>query len=545
MENAPRISVSALVMKGFKELRDDKQQHYRHILGLFAAFHVTPNLGKLYWHYNVGPQACIPPDFWAFVLSFAARFCWVFLFRESGTYLGLRRPSWTYKTAVVSTAILTTLPTWYVHIWALKEAQRIPSIVNAGLVSAIIAIVLLVPLTALLWWMTWRFSLRTDDEDANFEPTVAKNRLRGIETREGAGTSQSAPYTDEPQQSTLNEATTSGTLAKAYEEQRRLCTPIPEDQQTAGNDSSVNQAVEQIEGQEAVVMSDISANATEEPNRIEWIRCPTTARYDYMSENHSGGHSWFFQPFIPLILTVYATHREPSPTIKRILFFPLGVYLLAFYAVKHRVRVSQILSIETAFPGAWERFPSIRGFSRGYRNLETGATTLTDPRLRSFPPGAHADPSLLRRREYIKRFNASTGHCKTYWGHSGHSTNIHIRLSPVTLRLGFIALSLLLAVVGWLRTVFYDVLNPYEELLKHGKKIIPDDVVVMFKILRVWQFLIYGTFPLVVMCIVYGLLGMLVLAVLWGTTVLNWAEKRGADGQAQANQGVDKGRISL
>ena len=227
------------------------------------------------------------------------------------------------------------------------------------------------------------------------------------------------------------------------------------------------------------------------------------------------------------------------------MFFPLGVYLLAFYAVKHRVRVSQFLSIETAFPGAWEKLPSVRGFSRGYRNLETGATTPTDPRLRSFPPGAHRDPSLLRRREYLKAFNATPANCDTYWGHSGRSPNIDIRLSPVTLRLGFIALSLLLAVIGWLRTVFYNVLNPYEELLKHGKEITPDDVVVMFRILRVWQFLIYGTFPLIVMCIVYGLLGMLVLAALWGTTLLNWAEKRDADRQAQANQGADEGHIRL
>ena len=99
--------------------------------------------------------------------------------------------------------------------------------------------------------------------------------------------------------------------------------------------------------------------------------------------------------------------------------------------------------------------------------------------------------------------------------------------------------------IGYLRSVFYNVINPYEELLKHGKKITPDDVAIMFRILRRWQLLIYSGFPLIISCVVYALLSMLLLLAAWGKTVLNWAEKRDAEEQAQGDQGADEGRIRL
>ena len=93
--------------------------------------------------------------------------------------------------------------------------------------------------------------------------------------------------------------------------------------------------------------------------------------------------------------------------------------------------------------------------------------------------------------------------------------------------------------------MFYDVINPFEELLKHGEKITPGDIVIIFRILKLWQVLMYGTILLVLACIVYALLGMLMLLILWGKTVLNWAEKNNADGQSRVNQGSDEGRIRL
>lgn len=86
-----------------------------------------------------------------------------------------------------------------------------------------------------------------------------------------------------------------------------------------------------------------------------------------MSQSHSGPNSWFSFRIIPLILSTYATVllivlpiliyedrqynlRAPSPTIKKSLYLPLGMYLLSFYALKHRLRASLFERFDTPPP---------------------------------------------------------------------------------------------------------------------------------------------------------------------------------------------------
>jgi hypothetical protein len=49
------------------------------------------------------------------------------------------------------------------------------------------------------------------------------------------------------------------------------------------------------------------ANASATTDVANPPRCQTIARFEYVSQSHSGPHSWFSYPLIPLILSTYAT----------------------------------------------------------------------------------------------------------------------------------------------------------------------------------------------------------------------------------------------
>lgn len=180
-----------------------------------------------------------------------------------------------------------------------------------------------------------------------------------------------------------------------------------------------------------------------------------------------------------------------------------------------------------------------------FQNQENGELCLTDPRCRALPAGAVQNPEMLHSVAYLKAYNADPQSCESYWGHEGRPSIVRVRISPPTLRLGFLILAFSLIVMGWIRTVFYTVVNPYEELLKHGKGLTREDVNIIWKIFRLWQFLIYGTYGLVIICLVYALLSMLAVVVLWGKTVLNHTEGGGSFSDAPAEQNVDEGRIRI
>merc|ERR1711977_438863 len=77
-----------------------KLQGYRWLLGLAASFHLTPVVGKLYWHYATHHTPSIFPDFLAFCLSVGARVTWLFLFRDPAEFLHFKRPGRAYRLAV-------------------------------------------------------------------------------------------------------------------------------------------------------------------------------------------------------------------------------------------------------------------------------------------------------------------------------------------------------------------------------------------------------------------------------------------------------------
>lgn len=278
-------------MRSFNDIKHNKQQWYRHVLGLCAAFHVTPNVGKLFWHYNVGELDCVRPDFFALVLSMGGRFCWIFLFRDPETYLGFRRPSRMYKLAVACTVVATTLPNGFVHVWALRAAYTSMRLFNTGLIQAVLAMMGWFPLTGLVWWMAWRFLLRPHDEDPDFEPTVK----HGVQASIGS-------YTDEPQQSSAVAASTTDYLTQAYEAQRRGTRP-----DLVSSQADQEELVDSSSGLGQSNIEQGGSSSNEGASEARPLRCQTSARYDYMPQNHSGGHSWFFQPFLPFILTIYAT----------------------------------------------------------------------------------------------------------------------------------------------------------------------------------------------------------------------------------------------
>ena len=177
VQSLPRenTSYSRLITRGWHDIFNNRLQWFRWTLGLAAGFHLAPNLGKLYWHYNTHHTASVFPDFLALSLSVAARFSWIFLFRDPSTFLQFKRPGRAYRWMVCGTVALTTLPNTLVHIWALRMALRNDTIILSGIVAAVIAIIFLIPLIGLVWWMAWRFLLGLDESDEDFEPTVKNN----------------------------------------------------------------------------------------------------------------------------------------------------------------------------------------------------------------------------------------------------------------------------------------------------------------------------------------------------------------------------------
>ena len=259
-------------------------QRYRWFLALGSAFLIVPNFGKLYWHYSTHHQPSVLPDFLAFILSVAARITWLFLFRDPGGFLGFRRPTKRYTWAVAGTLILTTLPNAVIHVWALKMALKNDTIVYSGIISAVLAIVFLIPPTTLAWWMAWRFMLGFDESNEDFEPVIRKDFT--------------AEYRDNPSTPHVRE----GCLAEAFRSQPFESPRLTSDADSAGSAHSVEALPQQNLGRLQGEQQDVQELDTSHPRR-----CPTKARFEYMSQRHFGLHSWLTYPIVPLIVSISGT----------------------------------------------------------------------------------------------------------------------------------------------------------------------------------------------------------------------------------------------
>lgn len=164
--------------------------------------------------------------------------------------------------------------------------------------------------------------------------------------------------------------------------------------------------------------------------------------------------------------------------------------------------------------------PSWMGTGGTFKNLDTGEITVYDPRRRAFPWRAYRQPAIIRTREYHAAYNASTDTCTMYWGHSGRSVRTEFRLRPTIHRIGFILLATYIVWKGFWNTVFYNVPNVYEEILKHPKTIKAEDVARIFRILRFWQAFMFSGFWFIILAFIFaaacmGSMSWLFLRAVW------------------------------
>jgi hypothetical protein len=291
--SAKRFSVSAIIVANYRSIYTHRLQWYRWILFLAMAVHLTPNFGKLYWHYTVGHTPSVLPDFFACSLSVAARVTWAFLFRDPSRFLGFRRPARAYRWVVCGTVVMTTLPNFIVHIWALKMALKKDGLFYSGRVAAASTLFTLVPLMGFVWWIAYTFLLGFDESNTEFEPT-AKSRLIGLGGQNRLTCTFALDRIDY--------------LSQLYKEQK-LAEQEPHENQNLTEPSGDLQFREaHRQGIESVEPS-LSRRRESAPTleNASPPRCQTTARLECMSQAHSGPHSWLSFPMVPLVLSIYAT----------------------------------------------------------------------------------------------------------------------------------------------------------------------------------------------------------------------------------------------
>lgn len=196
---------------------------------------------------------------------------------------------------------------------------------------------------------------------------------------------------------------------------------------------------------------------------------------------------------------------------------PLGLYLLSFYALKHRPRVSLFERVYIPLPMPWKIIPSILQSWTGpsFQNRDTGEITTSDPRRRAFPRQADQQPLFIRTREYMAAYNASPGDCTTFWGHCGRNIRTNIRFRPIIYRIGFVVLAVYYICKGFLNILFYNPPNVYEEILKHRHTIKKEDIVRIMKLLRLWSVFSHLGFLFVLAALVFAGACIGCILILW------------------------------
>lgn len=199
------------------------------------------------------------------------------------------------------------------------------------------------------------------------------------------------------------------------------------------------------------------------------------------------------------------------------------MYLLSFYALKHRLRSSLFETFDTPVPEPWKRLIRVIPGVTMFRNLHTGQVTQDDPRHRGMPPGAYRAHISIDNDAYIKAYNNAPGPCTSYFGHLGREHKTTFRSRPTLIRIAYLSLAIYLLFTGVWNTIWYDVLNPYEEILKHPD-ITANDIASIYRQLWLWQVSVYLTIPLLLSAALYAIICILSMTVIWGSTVLKYAD---------------------
>jgi hypothetical protein len=259
----------------------------------------------------------------AFLLSISAKLIWILLFRDPAAFLWFKRPARGYQGIVYGTVVLTTIPNILVHVWALLISleNKWNSITPVGVEMAVFATVSLIPPTGFAWWMAWKFLLGAEDGEEDFQPTVKSfgAERQTVSSSDAVHNCNTFVFTD----------VADGFLNRAYEAQRlipRTTTPSSITYSAeAGAISPTREEralVEEPRGLDQTPLNGQS-NAPRPP------RCQTIARFEYMSQSHSGFLSWFSYPIFRLILLVITT------------IFLIAVLVLVYEDSHYRFRTPQ------------------------------------------------------------------------------------------------------------------------------------------------------------------------------------------------------------
>ncbi|KAH7074908.1 hypothetical protein BKA63DRAFT_596694 [Paraphoma chrysanthemicola] len=522
-------SASKFLTRAITQFYANKLQFHRHILGLFAAFNITCLIGKLYWHYATGRYDCTPLDFWSLVYAWTARFIWVFLFREPDRFFGILRPSWKYQSLVVGTVEMTTVPGVVLHVFALKRARVEARDVYAGVVNAVAALGFWVLLTGVVHWMAWVFLGR--EGGGVFEPVVGMGDAPIVAVN-------NTPYLDEPFDGAVGSTAGGGYLSAVYAKQRdgSGMGGVMATRQNSTGEEATRSTNEESNNEQNGQVSDRSR------------RCETVAKFNYMTQAHAGGHSWWSQPIIPvtlatcgtviLILLMILIHddrklpQKPSPTIKKSLYLPLGMYLTSFYALKHRTRASLFETFDTPVPEPWKRLFSILPTAPAFRNNLTGEVTLTDPRNRAMSVGKSGSSSCVDSNAYIKAYNSTPQPCTSYWGHLGRENTTNLRIRPATFRIGFLCLCIFLVVKGYWNT-FFTYNPPNLGIIRLIPNLPHKDIERAERVVRIWQVLVFSGFVVLFVNFLYVGFMIVSVLVLWGHVILKYAERENREGEGR------------
>lgn len=232
---------------------------------------------------------------------------------------------------------------------------------------------------------------------------------------------------------------------------------------------------------------------------------------------------------------------------------PLGMYLLSFYALKHRLRASLFERFHMPPPEPWRKMLSILpawvGTGGTFRNMETGEITVYDPRRRAFPARAYHQPALICSHEYLTAYNASTAACAMFWGHSGRSVKTELRFRPTIHRVGFLCIAMYITWQGFWNMIFYNVPNVYEEVLKHRNTIQEKDILRILRILQIWQTFVFSGLGFILLSMVFGIACILSMFVLFCKAVWQYVpqeEKQRIMREAREREQIRReGRVRL
>jgi hypothetical protein len=286
-----QFSYGRLLGRFVRQVYTHRLQFYTLVLRFCARGPIAFNGVKLFWHFFTHPPS-VRPDLWALLLSIATKLIWICLFRDPAAFLWFRRPTRRYQWAVCATAALTTIPNILVHVWALLSSlgNKYNKYSLMGVWLAITTLVPMVPISALVWWMAWKFLLGDDDNEEDFQPTI---KTFEEESRRFPFALPSPEVTD-------------GFLHRAYEAQRSISptpSPVAPSIQAATVFSTGEEGASVGESQRSGQQGQVNRQS----NAAEHARCQTIARFEYMPQSHSGFISWFSYPIIAVQLIVAST----------------------------------------------------------------------------------------------------------------------------------------------------------------------------------------------------------------------------------------------